>query len=50
MHPVAYASRSLSPQEERYAITELEILAVVWSVSHFHAYFYGPDVHVARLH
>ena len=37
LHPVAYASRSLSPQEKRYAITELETLAVVWAVSHFHA-------------
>ena len=49
VHPVAYASRSLSPQEKRYAITELEMLAVVWAVSHFHAYLYGHDVHVFKL-
>ena len=35
LHPVAYASHSLSPQQKRYAITELETLAVVWAVSHF---------------
>ena len=50
LHPVAYASRSLSPQEKRYAITELETLAVVWSVSHFHAYLYGHDVQVFTDH
>ena len=50
VHPVAYASRSLSPQEKRYAITELETLAVVWSVSHFHAYLYGHDVQVFTDH
>ena len=50
LHPVAYASRSLSPQEKRYAITELETLAVVWAVSHFHAYLYGHDVQVFTDH
>ena len=49
-HPVAYASRSLSPQEKRYAVTELETLAVVWAVSHFHAYLYGHAVHVYTDH
>ena len=38
LHPVTYASRSISGAEKRYAITELETLAVVWAVSHFHAY------------
>lgn len=50
LHPVAYASRALSPQEKRYAITELETLAVVWAVSHFHAYLYGHNVHVFADH
>ena len=49
-HPVAYASHSLSPQEKRYAVTELETLAVVWAVSHFHAYLYGHAVHVYTDH
>ena len=40
-HPVAYASRALSPAVKNYAITDLETLAVVWSVSHFKAYLYG---------
>ena len=50
LHPVAYASRALSPQEKRYGITELETLAVVWAVSHFHAYLYGHNVHVLTDH
>ena len=29
LHPLVYASRSLSPSEKNYAITELETLAVV---------------------
>lgn len=50
LHPVAYASRALSPQEKRYAITELETLAVVWALSHFNAYLYGHDVVVYTDH
>ena len=49
-HPVAYASRALSPQEKHYAVTELESLAVVWAVNHFHAYLYGHDVVVFTDH
>ena len=29
VHPIAYASRSLQPHETNYAITELEILALI---------------------
>ena len=50
LHPVAYASRSLSATENRYGITELETLAVVWAISHFHAYLYGNDVTVYTDH
>ena len=37
LHPVAYASRALTAPEKRYAITELETLAVVWGMSYFHS-------------
>ena len=49
-HPVAYASRALSPQEKNYLITELETLAVVWAVNHFRVYLYGHDVIVYSDH
>ena len=50
MHPVAFASRALSPPERNYSITELETLAVVWAVSHFHSYLYGHRVTVYTDH
>jgi len=37
IHPVAYASRALSATEKRYAITELETLAVMLAVSQHQA-------------
>ena len=49
-HPVSYASRALSPQERNYAITELETLAVVWAMGHFHKYLYGHNVMVFTDH
>lgn len=50
LHPVAYASRSLSAPERNYAITELETLAVVWAITHFHSYLYGHSVTVYTDH
>ena len=50
LHPVAYASRVLSYQEKRNAITELQTLAVVWAMSHFYYCLYGHDVIVLIDH
>ena len=50
IHPVAYASRALTQQEQRYSVTELETLAVVWAVKHYHAYLYGHDVVIYTDH
>ena len=50
LHPVAYASRSLCASERNYSISELETLAVVWSITHFHPYLYGHTVTVYTDH
>ena len=40
---VSYASRALSPTEQRYSQTERECLAIVWGVEHFHLYLFGKS-------
>ena len=50
LHPIAFASRALSQAERNYSITELETLAVVWAVSHFHYYLYNQVVTVYTDH
>ena len=40
-HPVAYASRSLSPAERRYSQLDKEALAIVFGVGKFHPYIFG---------
>ena len=40
-HPIAYASRFLNNNQQRYSINELELLPVVWSLEHFKYYLYG---------
>ena len=41
VHPIAFASRSVSTHERNYAITELETLALVWAVKLFRVYLLG---------
>ena len=50
LHPIAFASRSLTAVEWNYSISELETLAIVWAISHFHAYLYGQQVTVLTDH
>ena len=47
---MAYASRSLTVAERNYSITELETLAVVWVITHFHSYLYGHQLTVYTDH
>ena len=50
LHPISYASRGLNSSERNYGITELETLAVVWAISHFHHFLYGHKVKVFTDH
>ena len=48
--PVAYASRSLTPAETRYAQIEKELLAVVFGCNRFYQYIYGKQIIVESDH
>ncbi|KAE9036535.1 hypothetical protein PR002_g7031 [Phytophthora rubi] len=48
--PVAYASKVNSETEAKYGITELECLAVVWSIKLFRPYLYGRKVTIVTDH
>ena len=48
--PVAYASRSLTDAESRYAQIEKELLAVQFSLEHFNQYTYGKRVTIESDH
>ena len=48
--PVAYASRSLSEYETRYAQIEKELLVIVFAVTKFHYFIYGTQVGVESDH
>ena len=50
LHPVAYASRTLSKHERNYGITELEALGVIWALRHFRAYLLGHSCVVVTDH
>ena len=44
LHPVAYASCSLTHGQRKYTATELECLAIRWALEHFRQYIYGHDL------
>ena len=48
--PVAFASKTLTPVESRYANIECECLSVVFSLEKFHTYTYGNHVTVYNNH
>ena len=50
LHPVAYASRSLTPTEQRYAQIEKEALAVTWSLEHWYDLLVGMHFSVQTDH
>ena len=49
-HPIAFVSCSLIPAKRNYSITELETLAAVWAMSHFHPYLYEHSVTIMTKH
>ncbi|XP_048257540.1 uncharacterized protein K02A2.6-like [Haliotis rufescens] len=48
--PIAFASKSLSETEQRYANIEREMLAVVFGCERFHTYLYGKQFIVETDH
>ena len=49
-HPVAYASRALTPTETNYAQIEKELLSIVFGVERFEGYVYGRKVFIDTDH
>ena len=48
--PIAFASKSMTETEARYANIERELLAVVFALERFHTYIYGKPVIVQSDH
>src|SRR6266540_4720926 len=50
LRPVVYASRSLTSAEKNYYTTDLECLAIIWSVKHFHKYLINKPFKIFTDH
>lgn len=48
--PVAFASKALTPTEQRYANIERELLAVVFGCTRFHTYVFGSSFTIQSDH
>ena len=49
-HTVAFASQLLNSNEERYSISELKLLGLVWSVDYFKYYLFGNSFTIITYH
>ena len=47
---IAFASRFLNSNEERYSVNELELLGVVWAIEYFKYYLFGKTFTVLTDH
>ena len=50
LKPIGFASRFLLDTEKKYAINELELLAVVWGLEHFQLFIYGKPIKLLTDH
>jgi len=50
MNVVGYASKKLTPAEKKFAIIEIELLAIVFGLIKFHQYIYGTTAEVWTDH
>ena len=50
LEPIGFASRFLSDIEKKYAINELDLLAVVWGLEHFRLYIYNKPIKLLTDH
>ena len=48
--PIAYASRTLSPTELKYAQLDKEAFSIVFGVKHFHQFLYGRKFTILSDH
>ena len=49
-YPIAFASRSLAPAEKNYSQIDIEALAIVFGVKHFHQYLFGHQFTIKSDH
>lgn len=49
-HPIAYVSRSLSSNEKNYTISEMEGLAVVWTLGYLRHLIWGRPINIISDH
>ena len=50
LKPIGFASKFLSDTEKKYALNELELLAVVWGLENFRLYIYGKPIELLTDH
>ena len=49
-HAIGYASETCTKSELHWTVTEKEAVALVWGLTHFHAYVYGNKVIIYSHH